>query len=162
MHCPYCGGTSTQVVDSRTIRDGVRRRRFCPQCKQRFTTYERAASVLPLVVKRDGRREEFDRGKLLSGLHKACAKRPISTQQIEGIATMVERQLQKSRSKEIPSEALGQIVLEELRKLDEVAYIRFASVYLRVGDLEALKREMDSLLRPNGQGDSQRPQEKSS
>jgi transcriptional repressor NrdR len=150
------------VVDSRTIREGVRRRRFCPQCKQRFTTYERAASVLPLVVKRDGRREEFDRGKLLSGLYKACAKRPISTQQIERIATMVERQLQNSRSKEIPSEALGQIVLEELRKLDEVAYIRFASVYLRVDDLEALKQEMDSLLRPDGRGDSQHPQEKTS
>ena len=160
MHCPYCGGTSTQVVDSRTIREGVRRRRFCPQCKQRFTTYERAASVLPLVVKRDGRREEFDRGKLLSGLHKACAKRPISTQQIERIATMVERQLQNSRSKEIPSEALGQMVLEGLRKLDEVAYIRFASVYLRVDDLEALKQEMDGLLRPKGRGGSQHPQEK--
>jgi len=162
VHCPYCGGTSTQVVDTRTIRTGVRRRRFCPECKQRFTTYEQAASILPLVVKRDGRREEFDRNKLLSGLRKACAKRPISTEQIEQIATRVERQIQDSRTKEVSSESVGQMVLEELRKLDKVAYVRFASVYLRMDDLEALKQEMDALLRPSGRGENPRTREKTS
>ncbi len=162
MHCPYCGGTSTQVVDTRTIRAGVRRRRLCSQCKRRFTTYERAASVLPLVVKRDGRREEFDRSKLLGGLHKACAKRPISTDKIEEIATMVEMKIRDSRAKEVPSETIGQMALEELRKLDKVAYIRFASVYLRMDDLEAIKQELDTLLRPNGREENRRPGEKTS
>lgn len=146
MRCPYCSESGSQVVDTRNARDGVRRRRYCPHCRQRFTTYEYPASVLPLVVKRDGRREEFDTSKLLSGLRKACAKRPVSAGQIDEIATHVEARIRASRAKEVSSEAIGQMVLEELRQLDKVAYIRFASVYLRMDDLEALKEELDALL----------------
>jgi transcriptional repressor NrdR len=147
MQCPYCGESNTQVVDTRSIRDGIRRRRLCPKCKQRFTTYEYPVSVLPLVVKRDGRREEFDRNKLLSGLRKACAKRPISADDIEAIATGVEARIRESRAKEISSEDIGQMILERLRQLDKVAYVRYASVYLRMDDLETLKSELDKLLR---------------
>ena len=106
MQCPYCGETNTQVVDTRLTSDGVRRRRQCPKCSQRFTTYEYPVSTLPLVAKRDGRREEFDRAKLLSGLRKACAKRPISAEQIENIVARVEVQVRDSRAKEVPARGI--------------------------------------------------------
>lgn len=146
MQCPYCGEINTQVVDTRLISDGVRRRRQCPKCSQRFTTYEYPVSTIPLVAKRDGRREEFDRTKLLSGLRKACAKRPISAEQIESIVARVETQVRDSHAKEVASEKIGQMVLEQLRLMDKVAYIRFASVYLRMDDLDTLKHEVDTLL----------------
>ena len=151
VQCPNCGETNTQVVDTRMITNGVRRRRQCPNCRQRFTTYEYAVSTTPLVVKNDGRREEFDRAKLLGGLRKACAKRPVSAEQIEDIVMVVENQIRNSRAKEVSSEKIGQIVLEHLRQIDKVAYIRFASVYLRMDDLEVLKQEVDKLLRAGEQ-----------
>lgn len=151
VQCPNCGEPNTQVVDTRMITNGVRRRRQCPKCGQRFTTYEYPASTTPLVVKNDGRREEFDRAKLLSGIRKACAKRPVSAEQIEGIAASVENQIRNSRTKEISSAQIGQMVLEQLRQIDKVAYIRFASVYLRMDDLEALKQEVEKLLKSGDQ-----------
>jgi transcriptional repressor NrdR len=144
MRCPSCGHTHSDVVDSRTTNDGVRRRRACPNCKRRFTTYERAASTLPYVLKRDGRREEFDSAKLMSGLRKACAKRPISESQLETIASRVAAQV--SAQGEVPSYRIGELVLNELRAIDQVAYIRFATVYLRMSDLAEIQLEVDKLL----------------
>ncbi|MDH7490439.1 MAG: transcriptional regulator NrdR [Anaerolineae bacterium] len=157
MQCPNCGEPNTQVVDTRMITNGVRRRRQCPKCGQRFTTYEYPASTTPLVVKNDGRREEFDRNKLLAGIRKACAKRPVSAEQIDAIVASVESQIHNSRAKEISSEKIGQMVLEQLRQIDKVAYIRFASVYLRMDDLEALKQEVEKLLKSGDQGSTTRP-----
>jgi transcriptional repressor NrdR len=156
------------------ITNGVRRRRQCPKCGQRFTTYEYLrqrvvpsayrvttceypAATTPLVVKNDGRREEFDRNKLLAGIRKACAKRPVSAEQIDAIVASVESQIHNSRAKEISSEKIGQMVLEQLRQIDKVAYIRFASVYLRMDDLEALKQEVEKLLKSGDQGSTTRP-----
>jgi len=157
VQCPNCGEIDTQVVDTRMIANGVRRRRQCAKCHQRFTTYEYAVSTTPLVVKNDGRREEFDRAKLLGGLRKACAKRPVSAEQIESIVAAVENQIRNSRAKEVSSERIGQIVLEQLRQIDKVAYIRFASVYLRMDDLEALKQEVDKLLKAGEQDSGRKP-----
>lgn len=147
MRCPYCGFDHTEVVDSRATSDGVRRRRSCPNCSRRFTTYEHAVSSLPVVIKRDGRREDFDPAKLLSGIRKACAKRPISEEQIEGIVAKVTSELATLGGGEVSSKRIGELVLNELRSLDQVAYIRFATVYLRMNDLAEIEREVDKLLR---------------
>lgn len=146
MKCPYCGSGDTRVIDTREARDAIRRRRVCQGCGQRFTTYERAVLSAPQVVKRDGRREEWDFGKLLEGLRTACAKRPIASEAIERLARQVEAEVIDLGRREIKSEEVGARVLERLRDLDEVAYIRFASVYLPLSDLEALRREVDRLL----------------
>lgn len=146
MKCPYCGGGDTRVIDTRSARDAIRRRRVCQDCGQRFTTYERAVLSAPQVVKRDGRREEWDFGKLLAGLRTACAKRPIASEAIECLARQVEVEVTDLGRQEIKSEEVGARVLEKLRDLDEVAYIRFVSVYLPLADLEALKQEVDRLL----------------
>ncbi len=146
MKCPYCGGGDTRVIDTRGARDAIRRRRVCQGCGQRFTTYERVVLSVPQVVKRDGRREEWDFRKLLGGLRIACAKRPIASEAIERLARQVEAEVVELSCQEIRSEEVGARVLEKLRDLDEVAYIRFASVYLPLPDLEALKREVDRLL----------------
>jgi transcriptional repressor NrdR len=146
MRCPSCGQSHTDVVDSRTTSDGVRRRRCCPSCHRRFTTYEYPASTVPFVLKRDGRSEEFDPTKLISGLRKACAKRPISESQIEAIAAKVTGQVMAQGAAEVPSHKIGELVLDELRSLDQVAYIRFATVYLRMNDLAEIQREVDNLL----------------
>ena len=146
MKCPYCGGGDTRVIDTRGARDAIRRRRVCQGCGQRFTTYERVVLSVPQVVKRDGRREEWNFGKLLGGLRIACAKRPIASEAIERLARQVEAEVVELSCQEIRSEEVGARVLEKLRDLDEVAYIRFASVYLPLPDLEALKREVDRLL----------------
>ena len=146
MKCPYCGSSDSRVIDTRDARDAIRRRRVCKDCGQRFTTYERAILGAPQVVKRDGRREEWDFGKLLGGLRTACAKRPVASEAIERLARQVEVEVIDLGLPEIKSEEVGAQVLEKLRDLDEVAYIRFASVYLPLGDLEALKREVDRLL----------------
>jgi len=146
MKCPYCGGGDTRVIDTRDARDAIRRRRVCQGCGERFTTYERALLSAPQVVKRDGRREEWDSGKLMGGLRTACAKRPIASEDIERLARQVEVEVIDLGCQEIKSEEVGARVLEKLRELDEVAYIRFASVYLPLADLEALKREVDRLL----------------
>jgi len=134
------------VIDTRDARDAIRRRRMCKDCGQRFTTYERAILGAPQVVKRDGRREEWDSVKLLEGLRTACAKRPVASEAVERLARQVEVDVIDLGLQEIKSKEVGARVLEKLRDLDEVAYIRFASVYLPLGDLEALKREVDRLL----------------
>ncbi len=137
MRCPYCGHLEDRVVDSREAQEGqaTRRRRECLGCSRRFTTYERVEDVLPQVVKKDGRRETFDRHKIVEGLKRACQKRPISAEQIEEIATSVERRLQEVSEKEIPASAIGEAVMERLRALDPVAYVRFASVYREFRDV---------------------------
>ena len=146
MKCPFCASTDSRVLDTREVGDGIRRRRECQSCKQRFTTYEQVAKVNLLVVKRDGRREPFDRQKLFDGVLRACTKRPISTEDIEQLVTNVETALYNLGKAEVPSRVIGEMVIERLRDLDEVAYVRFASVYRSFSDLEALKREVDDLM----------------
>ena len=146
MKCPFCASTDSRVLDTREVGDGIRRRRECQSCKQRFTTYEQVAKVNLLVVKRDGRREPFDRQKLFDGVLRACTKRPISTEDIEQLVTNVETGLYNLGKAEVPSRVIGEMVIERLRDLDEVAYVRFASVYRSFSDLAALKREVDDLM----------------
>lgn len=146
MQCPYCGFADSRVIDTRAISDGVRRRRECNECHKRFTTYERVAARTVQVVKRDGRREDFDRDKLLVGIRKACTKRPIPSEAIEDIVNGIEADLINSGRTEVTSQDIGQIVMDKLRDLDEVAYIRFASVYLPIADAASLRREIDRLL----------------
>jgi len=146
MKCPFCASTDSRVLDTREVGDGIRRRRECQGCKQRFTTYEQVAKVNLLVVKRDGRREPFDRQKLFDGVLRACTKRPISTEDIEQLVTNVETGLYNLGKAEVPSRLIGEMVIDRLRELDEVAYVRFASVYRSFSDLEALKREVDDLM----------------
>ena len=131
MRCPYCGHLEDRVVDSREAQDGqaTRRRRECLGCERRFTTYERIEESLPALVKKDGRREAFDRRKVLEGLRRACQKRPVSQERIDEMATRVERRLQETGEREVPSSAVGELVMEMLRAEDPVAYVRFASVY---------------------------------
>lgn len=146
MKCPHCSKANLRVIDTRAVNDGIRRRRKCQTCGRRFTTYERWASSDPLVVKRDGRREEFDRRKLLLGVRKACAKRPIASEDIERLVDQVECKVYALGKAEVKSEVIGEMVLARLKQLDEIAYIRFASVYLPLADLESIKREVDRLL----------------
>ena len=131
MRCPFCGHLEDRVVDSREAQDGqaTRRRRACLGCERRFTTYERIEESLPSLVKKDGRREAFDRRKVLEGLRRACQKRPVSQERIDEMATRVERRLQEAGEREVPSSAVGELVMEMLRAEDPVAYVRFASVY---------------------------------
>lgn len=147
MRCPYCQEGDSHVVDTRSVGDTIRRRRECPKCKQRFTTYERLAPVSLFVAKRDGRREPFDREKLYSGIYKACAKRPISDDQVQEIVNRVENELYSLGRAEVDSEIIGQMVMDELRDLDEVAYVRFASVYRRFKDIDGLAAEIKELKR---------------
>jgi transcriptional repressor NrdR len=146
MPCPFCGATESRVIDTRQVGDGIRRRRECQSCHQRFTTYEYAAKMNLLVVKRDGRREEFDPVKLYEGLRKACAKRPISSDSLNQLVKQVESHLYSLGQGEVPSRVIGEIVMEKLRDLDAVAYVRFASVYRSFADLEEMKREVDGLI----------------
>ncbi|MFB0535355.1 MAG: transcriptional regulator NrdR [Anaerolineae bacterium] len=146
MKCPYCQGGDTRVIDTREANEGVRRRRECTGCGERFTTYEHVAASNPMVVKRDGRREEFDRAKLLAGVRKACAKRPIAVEEVERLVNAVESRVQARKKGEVKSRVIGDMVMKKLKELDEVAYIRFASVYLPLDDLNAIKREVDRLL----------------
>lgn len=145
MKCPYCGKKS-MVVDTRSAGEGIRRRRECKSCGRRFTTYERLAPIRLVVVKADGRREEFDREKLLAGVVKACAKRPISIETIEDLVTGVEGKLYSRGEREVESRVIGEMVMERLRELDDVAYVRFASVYRRFADVESLAQEIEKLL----------------
>jgi len=146
MRCPYCGKADSRVVDTRETSTGIRRRRECLACRGRFTTYETPASQAIQVVKRDGRREDFDREKLLAGVRKACTKRPISSEAIQSLVSQVEAEIADSGKLEIASEKIGQMIMERLRELDQVAYIRFASVYLPIADVESLRQEIDRLL----------------
>ena len=131
MRCPFCGHLQDRVVDSREAQDGqaTRRRRECLGCARRFTTYERVEESLPSLVKKDGRRESFDRRKIVEGMRRACQKRPVSQERIDEMATRVERRLQEAGEREVPSSAVGELVMEMLRAEDPVAYVRFASVY---------------------------------
>jgi transcriptional repressor NrdR len=131
MRCPFCGNLEDRVVDSREAQDGqaTRRRRECLGCERRYTTYERIEESLPALVKKDGRREAFDRRKVLEGLRRACQKRPVSQERIDEMATRVERRLQETGEREVPSSSVGELVMELLRAEDPVAYVRFASVY---------------------------------
>jgi len=131
MRCPFCGHLEDRVVDSREAQDGqaTRRRRECLGCERRYTTYERIEESLPALVKKDGRREAFDRRKVLEGLRRACQKRPVSQERIDEMATRVERRLQETGEREVPSSSVGELVMELLRAEDAVAYVRFASVY---------------------------------
>ena len=146
MHCPYCQHPDSKVTDSRDAGDGVRRRRECLQCGTRFTTYERVQSAALLVVKRDGRREEFNREKLLTGIRLACAKRSLPIGAIEKVVDEIETELQQLGRAEVPSHAVGEMVVERLKKLDRVAYIRFASIYKDFADIESFKEEVEDLL----------------
>jgi len=147
MKCPYCGESDTKVIDTmHESSGGIRRRRECNVCNRRFSTIERAILTTPLVVKGDGRREPFDREKLLTGLRVACAKRPISSDALEGLVNSVEARIQQIGKAEVPSKMIGDMVIAGLKELDQVAYIRFAMVYLGLKDVEAVRREIDKIL----------------
>lgn len=148
MKCPACGDTENKVIDSRLSKDGeiTRRRRECDACAHRFTTYERLEEFLPLVVKKDGRREAYDRGKILAGVQRACEKRPISIEALEELLDRIERSIQEKGEREISANAIGELVMEELRALDQVAYVRFASVYRSFKDINEFMSELRGLL----------------
>ncbi len=148
MRCPFCGNLEDRVIDSRTSKEGdaIRRRRECLACRKRFTSYERVEDILPLVVKKDGRREPFERNKILTGLKKACEKRPIAIDTLEGIVDSIEKKLISIGVKEIPSSWIGEDVMENLKRLDKVAYVRFASVYRQFRDIDELMKEVYSLM----------------
>jgi transcriptional repressor NrdR len=155
MRCPHCGHLEDRVVDSRETGDGqaTRRRRECLGCSRRFTTYERIEEILPAVVKKDGRREPFDRKKILEGLTRACQKRPVSAAQIEALIAAVERQVQELGEKEVPSRVVGEAVMARLRELDPVAFVRFASVYRAFEDVGDFMSELEGLAgRKGGDG----------
>jgi transcriptional repressor NrdR len=148
MRCPYCRDLENRVVDSRLGKDGdaIRRRRHCEHCGRRFTTYERVEDALPMVVKKDGRREPFERAKIVNGLRRACEKRPVSIDAIEAVADRIERQLQEGAEKEVTSRAIGEALMRELHELDGVAYVRFASVYRSFRDVHEFMRELEDLI----------------
>ena len=149
MRCPFCQDAENKVIDSRESHEGsvIRRRRECLACKRRFTTYERVEELYPLIVKKDGRREAFDREKIVSGLKKACEKRPVSADQLEETVVAIERLLQGMGEKEVPSSVIGEEVMRRLQQLDEVAYVRFASVYLEFEDVSEFMTELKYLVR---------------
>jgi transcriptional repressor NrdR len=148
MRCPQCGERETRVVDSRDLDDSatIRRRRECSSCATRFTTYERIEAARLVVVKRDGTRQEFDRDKLAAGLRKALTRRPVPDGAAEQAADVIEAELRAAGATEVPSSRIGALAMEKLRELDQIAYIRFASVYQSFEDLEDLKREVDTLF----------------
>jgi transcriptional repressor NrdR len=147
VKCPFCDELEDKVVDSRMAKEGelIRRRRECLRCKRRYTTYERVEEILPVVVKKDGRRETFDRSKILSGLKKACEKRPISTATIETVADRIEKRIQEMGETEIESRVVGEELMKELHQLDQVAYVRFASVYREFKDIDQFMDELRTL-----------------
>jgi transcriptional repressor NrdR len=149
MKCPFCGHLHDKVVDSRESKEGesIRRRRQCLDCKRRFTSYERIDEIPYMVVKKDGRRERFDRQKVLAGLLKACEKRPVSMVQLENIADKAETVVQESSEREVQTRAIGEMIMNELKNLDKVAYVRFASVYLDFKDVQEFMSELKDLLK---------------
>src|SRR6476661_10695942 len=149
MKCPYCGHLGDKVVDSRESKEGevIRRRRECLECGRRFTSYERIDEIPYMVVKKDGRRERFERQKVLAGLLKACEKRPVSMIQLEAIADKAEVMVQDSSEREVSTTTLGEMIMHELKNLDKVAYVRFASVYLDFKDVQEFMSELKDLLR---------------
>lgn len=151
MRCPHCGEVDDRVVDSRSVQNGsaIRRRRECLACGERFTTYEYVEAFSLIIIKRDGRREPYDRSKLQEGLLTACKKRPVPMEQIEELVRTVEGRLQNLGKREVPSRMVGEIVMEELRKVDQVAYVRFASVYRDFKTAEEFRSELDRLSSPD-------------
>jgi transcriptional repressor NrdR len=149
MKCPFCAHLHDKVVDSRESKDGdaIRRRRQCLKCKRRFTSYERIDEIPIVVVKKDGRRERFDRQKVLAGVLKACEKRPVSMSQLETIADNAEAMVQESSEREVSTRAIGEMIMNELKNLDKVAYVRFASVYLDFKDVQEFMSELKDLLK---------------
>jgi transcriptional repressor NrdR len=147
MRCPFCGHADTQVVETRMAEDGdfIRRRRQCADCEKRFTTYERPDVNFPAVVKKDGRRIEYDRAKLLGSMNLALRKRPVSTEQIDGAVERMEEKLLNLGVREVPSSRIGELVMRELKKLDKVAYVRFASVYRSFEDVDEFKTVIDEI-----------------
>ena len=148
MKCPFCDYEDTQVIDSRPIDDGhaIRRRRECESCGKRFTTYEKVEATIIMVVKKDGSREAFDRNKVLNGTVKACEKRPVAMADIEQVVNDIERGLNNILQKEIKSTFIGELVMEKLKELDEVAYVRFASVYRQFTDVNTFIKEIEDLM----------------
>ena len=148
MRCPKCGHLDDKVIDSRSVRNGdvIRRRRNCLKCSHRFTTYEEVVKATLRVIKRDGRHEEFDRKKLINGVARACEKRPISTQQIEALVDSIISELESEYEREVSSTAIGKKMMDRLEKLDEVAYVRFASVYRRFRDVNQFLSEVEGLI----------------
>lgn len=147
MKCPYCNYEDTKVIDSRPTEDGhaIRRRRGCEKCGKRFTTYEKVEESIIMIVKKDGSREAFDRGKLMNGIIRACEKRPVPMATIEGMVDRIERGLNNLMQKEVKSDFIGELVMDELKKADQVAYIRFASVYRQFTDVETFTKEIEKL-----------------
>lgn len=146
MKCPSCGEPESKVIDSRSLGDEIRRRRECSKCRSRFTTYERLQNRSLFIIKKDGRREEFDREKLFSGIRKACEKRPMPTGTIEKLVENIEADLYSMGRTEIPSSYIGKIVVGKLAEIDHIAYIRFASVYYEFSDISTLKQAVDTLV----------------
>lgn len=151
MKCPFCGHKEDKVIDSRSSEEGrsIRRRRECLNCHRRFTTYENIEEAILMVIKKDSRREPFDRKKILAGLTKACEKRPISTQQLEELIDKIEYTLQSKFDKEVEASHIGELLMEFLYELDEVAYVRFASVYRQFKDINQFMKELKGLLNHN-------------
>lgn len=149
MHCPFCGAHDTKVIDSRLVAEGeqVRRRRECLDCSERFTTYESAELVMPRIVKHDGTREPFNLDKLRTGMLKALEKRPVPSDQVETAVNRIKHRLRACGEREVDSRGIGEMVMDELRELDEVAYVRFASVYRDFRDLEEFRQEIDKLAK---------------
>lgn len=148
MKCPYCGSLDSKVVDSRHSEDGlsIRRRRECLNCQKRFTTYENVESLPLIVVKKDNSRQSFDRNKILNGMVRACEKRPVALADLEAAASDIEQILQNSLEREVSTDKIGELVMERLKPLDEVAYVRFASVYRQFKDINSFMRELNKIL----------------
>jgi transcriptional repressor NrdR len=149
MKCPYCHNEDTRVIDSRlgTEGDTIRRRRECEKCERRFTTHERIEDILPMVIKKDGSRQVFDRRKVLSGIQRACEKRPVSFETINQLVDNIERGIGEREAKEIPASAIGELVMRELKSIDDVAYVRFASVYRSFRDVNEFMDEIKGLIK---------------
>lgn len=152
MRCPKCDYEETKVIDTRTSEDGrkIRRRRECISCGYRFTTYEKAEEYPLLVVKRDGNRQEFNRSKIVNGIIRACEKRPITIEQINSMANDVEKAISKNYSEEVPTKQIGEYVMNELKKMDDVAYVRFASVYREFKDINTFLQELEKMKSEKG------------
>lgn len=148
MKCPFCDNPDTKVIDSRPTEEGhaIRRRRGCDRCSKRFTTYEKVEETILMVVKKDGKREAFDRNKLLRGITRACEKRPVSLATMEGMVEEIERKLNNMMEKEVASDYMGELVMDELKKVDEVSYVRFASVYRQFTDVNTFMKEIEKLI----------------
>ena len=149
MKCPYCGNPDTRVIDSRPAEDGtsIRRRRSCDACEKRFTTYEKVETIPLIIIKKDNNREQYNRGKIERGVLRACYKRPVSAEDIQRTVNSIESQVFSLEEKEIPSHKVGEIVMDELKKLDEVAYVRFASVYREFKDINTFMDELKKILK---------------